>query len=216
MGDLQIEEKKVSLSFLIIIVSLIIATLYSVTSDKRSLFNILKPFTMLTIIALAVLKNMEQQSLYGNLLIAGFVFSIVGDIFLLDKEKNFSKGLLAFLIAHLFFIAAFNLGVNKYCGGILFPVLLFDFFILKKLLPKLERYKLPVISYLVVISVMLYSAINSDRQAGELSIISIGAILFIFSDSVLALNKFNKKIKFAEPLILFAYFVAQMLFAFSI
>ena len=88
--------------------------------------------------------------------------------------------------------------------------------VVKYLAPKLGAMKYPVILYILVISTMLFFGINVDRQLGALSYISVGAVLFTISDTVLAFNKFYKKIRFAEPIILSTYFIAQLLFALSI
>ena len=90
------------------------------------------------------------------------------------------------------------------------------FFIVKFLIPKLGGLKYPVLGYVLIISGMLFSALNMDKQLGAISFIGIGAILFTISDTVLAFNKFYKKFNLAEPIILGTYFIAQLLFVLSI
>jgi uncharacterized membrane protein YhhN len=44
----------------------------------------------------------------------------------------------------------------------------------------------------------------------------VGGALFVVSDSALAINRFLKEFKLAQPLILGAYFAAQALIALSV
>jgi len=87
---------------------------------------------------------------------------------------------------------------------------------MKYLSPKLGGMKYPVLVYILAISVMLYSALNMDKQMGGITLISIGAILFTISNTIFVFNKFYKKFQLAEPIILSTYFIAQLLFAMSI
>ncbi len=206
----------VSTYFTIIIIFSIFVTIIAKQFEKQKLFYIAKPLTMLFIIALPLLEIREEYSVYAYLIMTGLIFSLLGDLYLLFPDKYFTNGLYSFLVAHILYIFAFNQNVSEYCLGLTFPILLFIFFVMKKLSPKLDRMKYPVWVYIIVISIMLYSALNMDKQMGGISFISIGAILFTISDSVLAFNKFYKKFRLAEPIILSTYFIAQLLFAMSI
>ena len=142
----------------------------------------------------------------------GLIFSLLGDLYLLFPDRYFNNGLYSFLVAHILYIFAFNQNVNEYCFGITFPILFFVFIVMKVLSPKLGGMKYPVLVYVLTISAMLYSALNMDKQTGGMTLISIGAILFTISDTILAFNKFYKKFRLAEPIILSTYFIAQLLF----
>lgn len=202
--------------FIFIILLLIVLSIFAKQSGKQKLYMIAKPLTMLFIISLPLLEIREEYSVYAYLVITGLIFSLLGDLFLIFPDRYFNNGLYSFLVAHILYILAFNQNVNEYCIGITFPILLFVFLIMKKLSPKLGSMKYPVLVYILVISVMLYSALNMDKQMGGITFISIGAILFTISDTTLALNKFNKKFRLAEPIILSTYFITQLLFSMSI
>ncbi len=202
--------------FIIIISFLIVLTIFAKQIGKQKLFFVAKPLTMLFIIAIPLLELREEYSVYAYLIMTGLIFSLLGDLYLLFPDKYFSNGLYSFLVAHILYIFAFNQNISEYCFGITFPILLFIFFVMKKLSPKLGGMKYPVWIYIIVISIMLYSALNMDKQMGAITFVSIGAILFAISDTALAFNKFNKKFRLAEPIILSTYFIAQLLFALSI
>ena len=202
--------------FIIIILLLILLSIFAKQYEKQKFYIIAKPLTMLFIIALPLLEIREEYSVYAYLIMTGLIFSLLGDLYLLFPDRYFNNGLYSFLVAHILYIFAFNQNVNEYCFGITAPILLFIFIVIKILSPKLGGMKYPVLVYIIVISIMLYSALNMDKQMGGITFVSIGAILFTVSDTVLAFNKFNKKFRLAEPIILSTYFIAQLLFAMSI
>jgi uncharacterized membrane protein YhhN len=201
--------------FNFILISIAIS-IYAKQFGKQILYYFAKPLTTLFIIAVPLLEMRVEYSPYAYLIVTGLLFSLLGDLFLLFPDKYFNNGLYSFLVTHIFYTLAFNQDVNGYCFGIAFAVIIFLIVVIKYLVPKLGAMKYPVILYILVISAMLYSGLNMDRQLGEITFVSIGAILFTISDTVLAFNKFYKKFRFAEPIILSTYFVAQLFFAISI
>ena len=77
---------------------------------------------------------------------------------------------------------------------------------------------MPVLAYIIVILFMGWRAWERWKQTGErLALLAFfGAILFIISDSVLAVNRFREHFETARALTLSTYFTAQWLIAFSI
>ena len=208
------ENIKIYFQFLIII--LIAGSIFAKQFGKKKLYFALKPLTMLFIIALPLLDFREEYSPFAYLIIIGLVFSFLGDLYLLFPDKYFTNGLYSFLVAHILYIFAFNQNVNQFCFAIILPIILYVFIVFTALKPKLGGMKYPVLVYILIISTMLYSALNMDFQFGKITFIGIGAILFTISDTTLAFNKFYKKFRLAEPIILSSYFIAQLLFAMSI
>ena len=202
--------------FLIIILLLILISIFTKQTGREKLFYVAKPLTMLFIIALPLLEMREEYSVYAYLIMSGLIFSLLGDLYLLFPDRYFNNGMYSFLVAHILYIFAFNQNVNEYCFGITFPILLFIFFVMKYLSSKLGGMKYPVLVYILAISVMLYSALNMDKQMGGITLISIGAILFTISNTIFVFNKFYKKLRLADPIILSTYFIAQLLYAMSI
>ncbi len=206
----------INIVFLILIILLISFSIFAKQFGKRKLYIVVKPLTMLCIIALPLLEIREEYSPYAYLIMTGLIFSLLGDLFLLFPDKYFNNGLYSFLIAHILYAFAFNQNVDEYSSVIALVIIIFIVVVVKYLAPKLGGMKYPVILYILVISVMLYSGLNFDIQLGIITYVSIGAVLFMISDTVLAFNKFYKKFSFAEPIILSTYFTAQLLFALSI
>jgi uncharacterized membrane protein YhhN len=206
-------SKIIHIAIIIILTSLAIV---AKQLGKKKFYYVLKPLTLLLIIALPLLEFRDEYSTYAYLIITGLVFSLLGDLYLLFPEKYFTNGLYSFLVAHILYILAFNQGVSTYCYAILVPIIVYIFIVTNYLKPKLGGMKYPVFGYILIISTMLLSALNMDFQFGEISFVAVGAILFTISDTTLAFNKFYKKFYLAEPIILSSYFIAQLFFAMSI
>ena len=78
--------------------------------------------------------------------------------------------------------------------------------------------KIPVIVYALVISIMLYVVIQlhlSTKQKAT-RILVWGAIFFVLSDSILAINKFYTPINWSSFWIMSTYLTAQFLLVYGI
>jgi len=77
---------------------------------------------------------------------------------------------------------------------------------------------LPVLVYELVIVMMAWRAVERWAQIGDTGALLAlaGAILFVISDSVWATNRFVRRYKIAQALILSSYFCAQWLIALSV
>jgi len=185
---------------------------------KAKAFFFFKPVTTILIVRYALLALNGLEDRRGLLVIAGLGFALLGDIFLL-YPKRFVLGLASFLVTHLCYSVAFFTGFST--TGIVFialPLLLYAVGFYLFLLPKLSNLKFPVLIYTFSIILMVYQA--AERYVAlrdEASLIAfIGAILFMLSDSVLAINKFKRPFKQADAFVLATYYAAQWLIAFSL
>jgi len=180
---------------------------------------IFKPLTTSLIIALAALSKPPVIIRYRNLVIIGLIFSLAGDVMLMLPFDLFVFGLVSFLIAHLVYIGAF-MGKRPWRMAWL-PALLYLAFgvgIFLILLPGLGEMTFPVIFYIVVILTMAYTAWDQWDQARDRWVLFafIGALLFVLSDTILAINKFRFPFLAGRGLNLSAYFAAQWFIARSI
>jgi uncharacterized membrane protein YhhN len=180
---------------------------------------IFKPLTMVFILLIAVRNARDYRAFYAYAIIAGLLFSLAGDVFLMLPTEQFVAGLVSFLMAHLFYIAAFTHGSRlRYSIGTLLPFVLYGIVIFVVLSPSLGEMKLPVLVYIVVILVMGWQAWERWQIIGQrVALIAvIGAILFIVSDSALAFNRFREPFELARALNLSTYFAAQWFIASSV
>jgi uncharacterized membrane protein YhhN len=155
-----------------------------------------------------------------KLFLVGLIFSWVGDIFLMFTdvaEIYFMLGLGAFLIAQANYALAFlvdargreNLLKNK--PWLSLPVLAYGGYFVWMLYPHLGALIIPVIGYAIVLVLMGVTALNripavAPRSA---SLVLVGALLFIASDSILAYAKFVEPFVYHRILIMTTYGVAQ-------
>ncbi len=152
--------------------------------------------------------------------ITALLFSIIGDTLLMFANNNeiyFILGLVGFLMAHLFYILCFHKIKNRenILGRWPWAIIVGVYygFIMGILMPHLGGMKIPVLVYGMVISFMLLIAVllydMEDNRTARY--ILTGAILFVVSDSVLALNKFYHPLRFGGYLIMITYIGAQYL-----
>ncbi|HRZ31858.1 MAG TPA: lysoplasmalogenase [Flavobacterium sp.] len=176
----------------------------------------LKPF-IIPLLSISVFLSGKLE--FKPLLISALFFSWIGDVVLLFANQGviyFIIGLVSFLIAHLFYIVLFSklqkVTTIKYKRFIPL-VLLYLFGLLSFLWEKLGGMKIPVIIYALVISTMLLVAIKGyftwNSKSGKLLL--IGAVFFVLSDSILAINKFYVPIYLSSFWIMSTYITAQFL-----
>lgn len=179
---------------------------------------VFKPLTVAFIIGIAL---QSPSSAYKYLIVAGLLLSLAGDIFLMLPRDRFIAGLLSFLVAHIFYIAAFTIdGALLLTRPSLFAailLLIYGGIMLRLLLTFLGKMKIPVIVYMLVILLMVWQAANRWLivETGASLLAFAGACLFAVSDSALALNRFRRKFRNAQLLILTTYYSAQWLIALS-
>ena len=184
----------------------------------RTNVYVFKPLTTVLIIVIALTVEGERRG-YRRLIVAGLCFSLVGDVLLMLPSDQFVPGLLSFLIAHLFYIAAFRSRIKGSTSArTALGCVAYGSFMLWLLFPRLGDMKLPVSIYLLVILAMAWQALNrwAITQSRGAMFAAAGAILFVASDSMIALHRFFSPFRLAELLILVTYFTAQWLIAISV
>jgi uncharacterized membrane protein YhhN len=196
-----------------------ILAIWSNAKGRRPLFHVAKPLTMGLVITLALIAPAPVPAAYKTLILAGLLCSLAGDVALMLPEKWFTAGLVSFLAAHLFYILAFKPGPgHPISAGLLVPFLIFGLLMFRILAPSLGRMKFPVLVYIAAITAMSgLAAARFVNKGGTRPLLAFaGAVLFLISDSVLAYDRFVKKLGPAQAIILGTYFPAQLLIALSI
>ena len=189
---------------------------------KRTLVYIFKPLTTLFIIWLALIGPLDPipdyNWTYKWLIVAGLILCLAGDIFLMLPPRYFLAGLGSFLAGHWFYIAAFTLDGISLTWWLLLPLLIYGGFVYTLLHPHLGKMRWPVIVYIIFILLMAWAALGRWSTVGSYSaaLAVAGAILFVISDSVLALDRFRQKFPAARLVVLSTYWAAQWLIAYSV
>jgi uncharacterized membrane protein YhhN len=154
-------------------------------------------------------------------MLAGLLFSWAGDMILEFSQNNanmFIPGLVSFLLAHLMYLTVFLVTPGKSCilstrFYLLIPVIIYGVVLVYFLYDDLADMRLPVILYAVVILTMLSGAINRKEKVKKRSYLMVlaGAMLFVISDSAIAINKFSYQFESSGIVIMSTYIMAQYL-----
>jgi uncharacterized membrane protein YhhN len=182
-----------------------------------------KPLLSALFVAIA-LTGSRTDPLYFGLMLAGLLFCMAGDVCLIfsSSPKLFLAGLVSFLTGHVLYAAAFFLtsrpGMLTWIAGLY--ALAVSGAIFAWLRPHLGKMLIPVVAYVVVITVMVIgaSSILGERSAdlsGRMLVFS-GAILSYVSDIFVARQQFVIS-QYVNRLVgLPLYYAAQFMIAFSI
>lgn len=175
------------------------------------------------------LYKSAPQNRFTKTMLFGVLFSIGGDTALMFQGNSnfFIVGLISFLIAHIYYIIGMYRFPN-FKSGLLFkkwwlglPLTIYGFILVYMLWAGLGEMRIPVMVYSSVIMLMGLSAINMFGRTHEVAtqLLLVGASLFIFSDSVIAINKFGIEgfeIPFPSLIIMVTYISGQYLIAKSV
>ena len=218
---MQNKSKYILILYIIIGALQVTGILLKIPLLHQSLKVLLMP--VLTFYLLNGLEEKTKTTLF-RLSILALTFSYSGDIILMipgNQPLFFIGGLVSFLIAHLFYTKLFT-SLSPLSNKILkkkpiwiIGIILFLTAFLSYLVPKIDNsLKIPVIAYALIICTMLLSALNLKEKIGKRphNMIVAGATLFVLSDSILALNKFDsafRGITLMHALVMITYISAQ-------
>lgn len=147
------------------------------------------------------------------LVVAGLALGLAGDVLLLLSDRLFTIGLVAFLLGHLCYLGAFALLGRHWVGGAAGVVVVLV--VAGALLPSLlgglrasgrEALVGPVVAYLVGIGAMVVAAAASGRL-----LVTAGALLFLASDAILAVQRFVRPVRHGDVTNLVTYHAGQAL-----
>ena len=213
-------EKTFSGIFVIILITELISGSYN---NLHMLHYIAKPALLIALIIFFWIQSTALSYKIRSLTLLALVFSLLGDCLLMFVDQSahfFISGLIAFLIAHVFYIVIFLKSRNRSKSPIGFIILMLIyglglFYVLKNGIGDLL---IPVVIYMLVILTMSTSSFLRRGKVSSLSfnLVFLGAILFMISDSLLALNKFYKPLPWSNISIMLTYAFAQLSLVFGI
>lgn len=149
------------------------------------------------------------------LVLVSLVFSWAGDVFLMF-DGFFIAGLIAFLVAHMLYILVYLKTGANFEFTRKWPLTLlvaYGIALLSFLFGYLGDLLIPVLVYALVLLGMGIFAFQRKGQTSSKSYLylTIGAVLFVASDSILAINQFAVQVPFASFFIMTTYIGAQFL-----
>jgi uncharacterized membrane protein YhhN len=201
---------------------LCVTDIFAITFSYPILQWIAKPSLLPCLIYWYISETNGAKGTSGKLMLAGLFFCWMGDVLLMFESRLpifFILGLASFLMGHIFYIFYFNKIPNKtektQRGNLLMllPVAIYVAVLLNLLYPSLGPLKIPVIVYALVLGSMLSIALlQYQKIAFNIAFLFVaGAISFVISDSLLALNKFHKPFSQSGFFIMLTYCLAQYL-----
>ncbi len=200
----------------------------AVAQAQKRVEYIVKPGTLiLVILAALLLMRGAGNGRLALFFVLGLCFSLAGDVFLmLPGEQFFIPGLIAFFIAHVFYIIGLNPTLPP-LGSVLVLIVVaaLGVTLYRRIAASLHQkgeqaMRVPVGAYATILSLMLFSAWATLFRptwpaTARLSVI-LGATLFFASDSMLAWNKFVAPSRILRVLVMVTYHLAQFALAATI
>lgn len=195
---------------------LAVADWVSVARNIRWLEYATKPGFMLALIALAVVMHPVNPTERAFFVLA-LAFGLVSDVLLMVPRDLFLFGLAAALVEHLAYIAGFR--TRELNVGYLVAAVAIGLASVVVILPPIYRaldrdhpkLVVPVIAYVAVFVVMVTSA------GGTGSLVALaGALLFFYSDAILAWNRFVKPLPLGRVVNIVPYHVGEVLLVLSL
>lgn len=175
---------------------------------------ITRPLAILLILAMAAAGSPGS---YRTLIVAGLGLSVIGDLLPLISENAFLPSLGVFLAVHFCYIGAFWPGVGLHGAWIARLVYLtLGIAMVAALWPVLgPLFRVAITIYAALVVIMAGQAAGrwSLRKTAGARSAGIGAVLFMISDGLLALDRFRAAFPGARVAVLVTYYVAQWLIA---
>lgn len=208
--------KKIALAvFILSVIGILVHEFFA----NSLLFMISKPLIVISLIAYYYFSCPREDR--SPMFILALVACLAGDVFLMSPDY-FIPGLVAFLIGHVLYIFSYrqhqnDADVDSLRGlqraRLSFPIILAGTGLVVILYPVLGNLRIPVMVYAAVITTMVLVALFRYGRSSSQSfwLVFLGAVCFMISDSVLAINKFLAPVDNAGLYIMSTYMAAQFL-----
>ena len=213
-------EKRFSILYAIIVLS---ELLTGSTETLQSVHYITKPAIVISLILLFVKASKSLSKPIRRLTLLALVFSLLGDVLLMfvaTSEHFFMLGLVAFLTAHVMYVLLFlkHRNTKKSPFGFIAVLLIYAACLFYFLKDGLRDMLIPVVVYMIVILAMATTAYLRKHKVTMRSygLVFLGALFFMASDSILALNKFYQPLLWSNISIMVTYAIAQYLLVIGI
>jgi len=188
---------------ILVIVSIAVSAAYLAVTQWHSLPGMV----VLKTLPVALLACYAFRNRHVDLGVA-LTLSAAGDALLALGRGWFLAGLSAFLASHLVYVFTFVRRWRKpRFGAAAAVVVLYSLALGAWLVPATGKLAVPVMCYIAAITAMVVSAIAVRLPARW---VAIGAVLFLISDSILAIRKFRMPVPYASLLIWTTYYAGQL------
>ena len=217
-------QSKFHTSFSAVFFIVVIVTIVCISIENlMPIYYYTKPALLTLLVIYFWMNSTHLKKTTRNITLLALVFSLVGDVLLMFVNHSpnfFIGGLVAFLLAHIMYISVFLKSRNKTANSlpIITILLIYASGIFYFIKDGLNDMLIPVLLYLMVILIMAATAFLRKRSTitNSYNLVFAGAVFFVISDSLLALNKFYELLLFSNISILLTYALAQYLIVLGI
>ena len=203
--------------FIVAFLLVCITDILGIAFHMPVLHQVTKPLLM-PVLMIWLFRNMHTGG--RAFLLGGLFFSWLGDIALLLEDRHpllFIAGLVGFLITHICYIIYFGKirsaapSLIRQKPWLVLLVAAYGIGLVTFLYPKLGDLRMPVMAYAVVICTMLLFSLHVFYKVHRTAamLFTGGALCFVLSDSLLAINKFYQPFTGAGVAIMLTYCAAQ-------
>jgi len=200
----------------------VIASFITILAHFIPVLGLLYVWTLLTsilIMGIAFANWRAHRDRYAFWITIGLLFSLAGDIALLQPDRYFLPGLAAFLLTHVSYLVAFTRDAK-------FPAHFFSWLFYLSVVGAIyiflfanfpQELKLPIAVYSLLLASMAAQATGRSLTLRTTSarLAAIGGLFFLISDTLLAFDRFHASLLLSPVLILIPYYLGQLLIASS-
>ncbi len=189
--------------------------------ENEKIIYVTKPFVMPLLILFYIFGVIESGSIaqVDWFIVIALIGGWGGDIFLMlkNEDKWFLPGMGSFLINQIFYTIAFFLSITDFAAlnlwglFLILPALLILIFTVPRFVKNTGDMKIPVLVYMAAILLMHIAALLRIVQFQGLPfiLVYVGSLSYIFSDAMLASNKWTGEFTNARSIVMSTYFMAQ-------
>ena len=188
-----------------------VGVLLAEVGNADFVYLLCKPALMITLGLHYWILQREQNAVLSKSVVLAIIFSCAGDTLLMFQGRDgnfFMFGLAAFLVAHIFYILTYRQHQSSDTSNELqglrkiryaFPIILSGTGLVVILFNRLGEMKIPVLLYAAVLTGMVLVALFrfGKTSSSSFALVFGGAILFMISDSLIAINKFLEPLPMA-------------------
>jgi uncharacterized membrane protein YhhN len=176
--------------------------------------TVLKPLVLVALIGVALAIDPADGG-QRAWFVAALVLSLAGDVFLLPSVDRFVPGLASFLLAHVAYVIGFAVAGRDQGLDLGVVALVVMAWVAMRVVDGVRRTDpallVPVLVYISAIAARYVAAVRHGDVVGAL-----GAAAFVTSDSVLALDRFDRHRRWMPLAVMVTYHLAQALLVLSL
>lgn len=172
-----------------------------------------KPMIMISLIGYFIYRWSDlEENTPKRVFLIGLLAALLGDVFLLS-DKYFTLGIISFLIMQGRYFECFikDGKTNKKAYIVMILLVPTALYLTSIMWRSLGTFKIPVVVYMVALVMTAISAAARSNEIRGYHFVALGALLFVCSDTVIALHKFTPDIRLGNLTVMITYIIAQYL-----